>query len=89
MKTPTIPMREASFGAVREVVVKKVLIDPEKCTNCEKCQAVCPVEAIHTIDYKGRKVSVILHHCLNDGACLNTCEEEALGVYELASHHVD
>ncbi len=36
---------ECAFGAISEGDI--YVIDPDKCTDCAACEAVCPSNAIH------------------------------------------
>lgn len=61
-------------------------IDKEKCNGCESCHPYCPVEAINTIEWKGKSVSdVAQEDCLECGVFLRSgvCPKDALYMPEL------
>ncbi|MBT3378572.1 MAG: 4Fe-4S binding protein [Lentisphaerae bacterium] len=49
-------------------------IDAEKCTGCESCVDVCPVEAIAMADGK----AVVSDECIDCGQCVDECPVEAI-----------
>lgn len=49
-------------------------VDKEKCTGCEACVDICPVQAIKMEDGK----AVIGEECIDCGACVNQCPSEAI-----------
>ncbi|MCP4177880.1 MAG: 4Fe-4S dicluster domain-containing protein [bacterium] len=51
------------------------LVNPEKCTGCESCISVCPVEAIAM---KKDKAVVNSDECIECGACIEECPVEAI-----------
>jgi len=51
-------------------------VDTEKCTGCEACVEVCPVEAI-TIE---NGVAVISDDCTECGACVDECPTGAISL---------
>ena len=50
-------------------------VDQEKCVNCHKCIAVCPIKYCN--DGSGNTVKVINDMCLGCGACIKACTHEA------------
>lgn len=50
-------------------------VDDEKCVNCHKCIAVCPVKYCN--DGSGTTVKVNNDMCLACGACIKACTHEA------------
>lgn len=55
--------------------VYKLRIDRQKCTCCQKCSRVCPMESITMEEQKA--VSCI-HNCILCGACINECPVKAI-----------
>ena len=53
-----------------------VTIDEEKCTACEACVEVCPVEALK-ID---GKCKVDADTCIDCGTCVDECPEGAISL---------
>ena len=49
-------------------------VDKEKCTGCESCVEVCPVEAISTED----GTAVVSDDCVDCGQCVDECPVEAI-----------
>ncbi len=52
------------------------IVDKEKCTACNRCIEVCPVDAIKIMDEK----AVINDECIECGACVNECPNEAISL---------
>lgn len=52
-----------------------IRIDEEKCVNCHKCIAACPVK--YCIDGSGDKVKVIHELCIGCGSCIEACSHGA------------
>jgi len=50
-------------------------VDDEKCVNCHKCIAVCPIKYCN--DGSGTTVKVINDMCLGCGSCIKACTHEA------------
>jgi iron only hydrogenase large subunit-like protein len=50
-------------------------IDDDKCVNCHKCIAVCPIKYCN--DGSGNTVKVINDMCLGCGACIKACTHDA------------
>jgi len=53
-----------------------VKIDKEKCTGCNACVDVCPVNAIKIKNDK----AVVSDKCVECGACINQCLNEAIAL---------
>lgn len=54
-----------------------VEIDKKKCTGCEQCIDICPVEAITIND---GKVCIDQEDCMECGACVAECPNEAIQI---------
>jgi NAD-dependent dihydropyrimidine dehydrogenase PreA subunit len=54
-----------------------VKVDLEKCTGCESCAEVCPVEAIKI---ENDKVKIDEDECVDCGTCIEECQAEALSM---------
>lgn len=50
-------------------------VDDDKCVNCHKCIAVCPIKYCN--DGSGNTVKVINDMCLGCGACIKACSHDA------------
>lgn len=50
-------------------------IDPEKCTGCEVCIDLCPVEAI---SMTGENAVIDEGTCTECGSCVEECVSEAI-----------
>ena len=57
-----------------------VVVDQEKCTGCEECVDVCPVEVFELQDGKSQPVNE--DECLGCESCVEVCEEAAITVEE-------
>ena len=55
-------------------------VDEEKCVNCHKCIAVCPIKYCN--DGSGNTVKVINDMCLGCGACIKACTHEARSYFD-------
>jgi Fe-S-cluster-containing hydrogenase component 2 len=49
-------------------------VDREKCTGCESCVEICPVEAIKMVDGKAK----VSDECVDCGQCVDECPVEAI-----------
>ena len=54
-----------------------VEIDKNKCTGCEQCVDICPVEAI---TMNNGKASIDEETCVECGACEAECPSEAIKI---------
>jgi len=76
---------------------KSKYVDPDKCTGCDDCVEVCPVEVVNPFDEKisTRKAIYIefpqavpivytidYEHCVGCGSCDRVCEPEAISFLE-------
>ncbi|MCF8366380.1 MAG: 4Fe-4S binding protein [Bacteroidales bacterium] len=56
-------------------------IKPEKCTDCLHCARVCPVHAI--VVKPGQDHPEVNHQsCIGCGACIVSCNDDAIGFYD-------
>ena len=53
-----------------------VKIDLGKCTGCDKCVEVCPVNAIRIESEK----AIVSDECVECGLCVNECPNEAISL---------
>lgn len=58
---------------------KILTISPEKCNDCETCEAVCPNSGVNVIHFEEPEVSVPIM-CLQceDAACMKVCPKGAI-----------
>jgi heterodisulfide reductase subunit A len=76
---------------------KSKYVDPDKCTGCDDCSEVCPVDVVNRFDEKlsTRKAIYIefpqavpivytidVDHCIGCGYCDRVCEPEAISFLE-------
>jgi len=73
VETPGATGHEVVPAALQPVVV------PEKCTGCEKCVEVCPIDAIEMRD---GVAWIDPDVCDGDGICIPACPEAAIVVPE-------
>ncbi|MEW5936249.1 MAG: CoB--CoM heterodisulfide reductase iron-sulfur subunit A family protein [Candidatus Thermoplasmatota archaeon] len=85
---------EGSAGDFTAHVYRKSrYVDPEKCTGCDDCAVVCPVEIVNPFDERLSKRKAIYiefpqavpivytidyEHCVGCGACERACEPGAI-----------
>jgi PAS domain S-box-containing protein len=55
-----------------------ITVDPERCVNCHRCIAACPVKFCN--DGSGEHVDVDADLCIACGACLLACTHDARGL---------
>lgn len=55
-------------------------VDPDKCTGCEECVDVCPVEVFEMQD--GKSAVINGEECLGCESCVEVCESDAVAVEE-------
>lgn len=53
----------------------RAAVDPETCTGCALCLAVCPAKAIYL---EGKVAVVNRDKCMDCGLCMVTCPEKAI-----------
>ena len=52
------------------------VVDREKCTGCESCVEICPVEAIKVDEGKAK----VGDECVDCGQCVDECPSKAIEV---------
>ena len=57
-----------------------VEVDEEKCTGCEECVSICPVDVFEIKDEKS--VPVNAAECIGCESCVEVCEQDAITVTE-------
>lgn len=57
-----------------------VTVNAEKCTGCEECVDICPVEVFEMVDDKSTPENA--DECLGCESCVETCPEDAITVEE-------
>jgi len=50
------------------------VVDAEKCTGCESCVEICPVDAIAMED----GTALVSDECIDCGQCVDECPVEAI-----------
>jgi len=58
----------------------QVEVDKDKCTGCEQCIDVCPVDVYEIVDGKSEPVN--MDECLGCESCVEVCEEGAITLTE-------
>jgi NAD-dependent dihydropyrimidine dehydrogenase PreA subunit len=58
----------------------EIKVDVEKCTGCEECVNVCPVDVFEIKDEKS--VPVNAEECIGCESCIEVCEQDAITVTE-------
>ncbi|PID77914.1 MAG: ferredoxin [Deltaproteobacteria bacterium] len=56
------------------------VVDSEKCTACEECVDICPVEVFEIVDGKSNPVNA--EECVGCESCVEVCSEGAIVVEE-------
>jgi NAD-dependent dihydropyrimidine dehydrogenase PreA subunit len=56
------------------------IVDQAKCTGCEECVDICPVEVFEMVD--GKSETVNAEECMGCESCVESCEAEAITVDE-------
>ena len=52
----------------------------EKCTGCQKCVNICPVEAIHPLPYKKSYIVLTDRKCIRCFCCSEVCSDNAVEI---------
>ena len=59
----------------------QIEVDKDKCTACEQCIDVCPVDVYEIVDGKSEPVN--MDECLGCESCVEVCEEGAITLTEI------
>lgn len=54
-----------------------IILDPEKCTGCQKCVLACPFGVIEVVE---KMAQINYDECTVCGACANACEYDAVTI---------
>jgi NAD-dependent dihydropyrimidine dehydrogenase PreA subunit len=57
------------------------VVDQDKCTGCEECVDICPVDVYEIVD--GKSTPVNAEECVGCDSCVEVCPEGAITVEEL------
>ncbi|MCB9481537.1 MAG: 4Fe-4S binding protein [Desulfobacteraceae bacterium] len=55
-------------------------VDQDKCTGCEECVDICPVDVYEIVD--GKSTPVNAEECVGCDSCVEVCPEGAITVEE-------
>ncbi|MBU2646248.1 NapH/MauN family ferredoxin-type protein [bacterium] len=68
-----------SYQLIGYVTPLRIKWDPEKCSNCKRCQQVClvPFVLTNTVN-KGKALYVDSGACTRCGLCIDICDDQAL-----------
>ena len=66
-------------AAVCKSLITHVIV-PDKCTACNACKVVCPVEAITGTPKQLRSYNIDKDICINCGMCVEVCRTDAIFV---------
>ena len=58
----------------------KPIVDEAKCTCCEECVEICPVEVFEIVDDKSKPVNA--DECVGCESCVEVCPEGAISLEE-------
>lgn len=56
------------------------IVDQAKCTGCEECVDICPVEVFEMVDGKSEPVNS--EECMGCESCVESCEADAITIEE-------
>lgn len=56
------------------------IVNEEKCTACEECVDICPVDVFEIVDHKSKPVNA--DECVGCESCVEVCPEEAIVIEE-------
>ncbi|MDY0359964.1 MAG: 4Fe-4S binding protein [Desulforegulaceae bacterium] len=56
------------------------IVDQDKCTGCEECVDICPVDVYEIVD--GKSTPVNAEECVGCESCVEVCPEGAISIEE-------
>lgn len=56
------------------------IVDQDKCTGCEECVDICPVDVYEIVD--GKSTPVNAEECVGCESCVEVCPEGAITIEE-------
>ena len=63
---------------LKDQILERPVLDPAKCTGCQKCKEICPAAAISLTAGKPAKPRVDSHQCIRCYCCAEVCPDAAM-----------